>query len=290
MGEDTNSDSNRVIKRTLVVVRKHIAVNGWYLSSDFRPIPGARVDLKSSKGEIKVLDFNFEKFDRRKNTTFRATKTVNSPDGTNSATYRLDWAFGEESKVSIGSCFFSAIIGRYGRTDEATNKSVAPVEEVYLPELKIVIPADADGEIRTDFDPISFEHIPAKFPSRSSESATPASAESKSDTSSQVGLICRVNTEQGQQSWRISVDTQRGLYTARTDTGIVRQRREATVDMLVGASVVPQFGQLKMMVQLGSFDKFFLVMKPDMKLFWTPLSGSNPAPAGYCQDAKFEGL
>jgi len=104
----------------------------------------------------------------------------------------------------------------------------------------------------------------------------------------QAGLLCKLTINGQRQDWQISIDLKRSLYTARVNNAVVRQRQAAILDVVLGNSLTPQPGQLRLQVNLGI--NMYMAIKPNNQAFLQPLSGSNPTPVGSCTDMAFQGL
>lgn len=110
----------------------------------------------------------------------------------------------------------------------------------------------------------------------------------KSRAPGESGFSCNLIIGGQRQDWYISLDLIKGLYTARMNNAVVRQRQAAIMDVVLGNTMTPEPGQLRLQVNLGT--NMYLVIKPEGQAFLTPPSGSNPAPAGSCKNAAFQGL
>lgn len=104
----------------------------------------------------------------------------------------------------------------------------------------------------------------------------------------EAGLLCNLTIGGQHQDWYISVDLEKGLYAARMNNTVIRQRQAAIMDAILGNSLTPQPGQLRLQVNLGV--NMYMAIKPNNQVFLQPLSGSNPMPAGSCKDVAFQGL
>jgi hypothetical protein len=104
----------------------------------------------------------------------------------------------------------------------------------------------------------------------------------------QIGFLCKLTIGRQQQDWQISIDLNQGLYTARINNSVVRQRQAAILDLVLGNTIAPQFGQIRLQVNMGY--NMFMTIHPDQQAFLQPLSGDNPKLVGTCADGTFQGL
>jgi hypothetical protein len=106
----------------------------------------------------------------------------------------------------------------------------------------------------------------------------------------QGGLTCTLNINGQQQEWRISGDSDRGLFTVRAGNQIVMRQKTMSLNYGVGANVQPYVDAFKFFVELNAMQAFLVVKADGGTAFTTPLSGDNARNVGRCTDSPFEGL
>jgi hypothetical protein len=106
----------------------------------------------------------------------------------------------------------------------------------------------------------------------------------------QGGLTCNLNINGQQQEWRISGDSDRGLFTVRVGNQIVIRQKTMSLNYGVGADVRPYVDAFKFLVELRPMQTFLVVKADGGMAFLTALSGDNERNVGRCTDSPFEGL
>ena len=106
----------------------------------------------------------------------------------------------------------------------------------------------------------------------------------------QGGLTCNLNINGQQQEWRISGDSDRGLFTVRVGNQVVIRQKAMSLSYGVGANVQPYVDAFKFLVELKPLETFLVVKADGGTAFVTPLSGDSARNIGRCTDSPFEGL